>query len=78
MGCGASKKFEGGQHDKDVRQMLATEEIRALTHFKVLLLGAGESGKSTVIKQLKVYHKHCVDPILRIGSTQSGDGKARD
>jgi len=59
MGCLSSKeaKPKSEQGSQDVENYLKDEHAKALTSFKVLLLGAGESGKSTVVKQLKVLHK---------------------
>jgi GTPase SAR1 family protein len=56
MGCSYSKKIAPAE-ESEVDNYLKEEQVRALTRFKVLLLGAGESGKSTVIKQLRILHK---------------------
>lgn len=57
MGCCKSKD----KRTSNVDQYLKDEKIKSLTNFKVLLLGAGESGKSTVIKQLKIIHNIQMD-----------------
>jgi len=70
MGGGGLKKVEAataedktkGAHSKDVDYDLLQQEIDALFKFKILLLGAGESGKSTIVKQLKLIHKHKIEP----------------
>jgi len=41
----------------DLDDYLKKERAKELLNYKVLLLGAGESGKSTVVKQLKVIYK---------------------
>jgi len=41
----------------DVDLQLLNQQLRELFKFKILLLGAGESGKSTVVKQIKMIHK---------------------
>jgi GTPase SAR1 family protein len=43
--------------DNAVDLMLLNEQLEDLFNFKILLLGAGESGKSTVVKQLKLIHR---------------------
>ena len=48
MGCGASKVIDN--KDSQVQQAIEDDQVKSLRHFKVLLLGAGESGKSTVVK----------------------------
>jgi GTPase SAR1 family protein len=51
-----------GMASKDVDIDLLQQEIDMLFKFKILLLGAGESGKSTIVKQLKLIHKHKIEP----------------
>lgn len=59
MSCGC---FTTGQPDEAtlraqaLEKDLRKERLEELFKFKVLLLGAGESGKSTIVKQIKLCH----------------------
>jgi len=46
-------RMQGARVDVDLKM----QQVAELFKFKVLLLGAGESGKSTIVKQLKLVHK---------------------
>jgi GTPase SAR1 family protein len=46
----------------DVEVNLLEQQIDELFKFKILLLGAGESGKSTVVKQIKLIHAKKLTP----------------
>ena len=58
MGCGISvskcKLSEEVRNHSD--DQLQTERKKTNTEVKFLLLGAGESGKSTIVKQMKIIH----------------------
>ncbi|XP_065103025.1 guanine nucleotide-binding protein subunit alpha-15-like [Paramisgurnus dabryanus] len=41
---------------KEIKHMLAEQKKRELSEIKVLLLGTGESGKTTFIKQMRIIH----------------------
>jgi GTPase SAR1 family protein len=43
-----------------IDRMLEEQKRRENLHFKILILGAGESGKSTIVKQLTFIHKQTV------------------
>jgi len=49
--------FRAEQELSDVDRQLEESRLKGLCHFKVLLLGAGECGKSTVLKQIKLVHR---------------------
>lgn len=73
MGCGASVPVDD-EADEYVKSKLLNDAIEQKLLFnkagqknemKLLLLGAGESGKSTVLKQLKLLHKGGFTPAER-------------
>ncbi|CAM9909628.1 unnamed protein product [Scytosiphon promiscuus] len=57
MGCGSSQYdvVTATKNEVDAQLERLHEEER--THYKILLLGPGEAGKSTVLKQLKCIYK---------------------
>lgn len=59
MGCGSStvQQQHADAATREFDRILEEERAEAALHFKLLTLGAGESGKSTIIKQLVFLHK---------------------
>jgi len=53
--CGSASKQEVKQ-DKEIAKFLKDEKKKMDEEVKLLLLGAGESGKSTIAKQMKILH----------------------
>ena len=45
------------KHTKEVDRWLNEQRRKALNEIKLLLLGPGESGKSTIFKQMKIIQK---------------------
>lgn len=61
MGCGQSTDYGGGNEmnrtrDKEIEAQLKKEKKDLESTVKILVLGAGESGKSTLVKQMKIIH----------------------
>lgn len=59
MGCAVStaRDKEAIERSKKIDRALRAEGERAASEVKLLLLGAGESGKSTIVKQMKIIHE---------------------
>jgi GTPase SAR1 family protein len=54
--CGGNTVDEAVQKSRELGRALAEERLQELFKFKVLLLGCGETGKSTIVKQIKRCH----------------------
>ncbi|KAB0801308.1 hypothetical protein PPYR_05662 [Photinus pyralis] len=59
MGCSVSTTGdkEASERSKKIDRDLRADGERAASEVKLLLLGAGESGKSTIVKQMKIIHE---------------------
>lgn len=62
MGCGAStlteEELQARQTSREIDVQLLTERKELRDEVKLLLLGAGESGKSTFAKQMQIIHSN--------------------
>lgn len=66
MGCGGSKEDTSGRERNDaIEAQLKKDKMNLRNEIKMLLLGAGESGKSTVLKQMKLIHEGSYTPEER-------------
>lgn len=68
MGCGQSvKEREAISRSKAIEKTLKQDGDKSSKEVKLLLLGAGESGKSTIVKQMKIIHDNgfTEDDLLR-------------
>ena len=58
MGCGASSDNyldpASEKRNNDIEKQLASDRAKLVKEVKILLLGAGESGKSTILKQMRL------------------------
>lgn len=54
MLCRSAGEREAQKRNKDIEVQISKDRRKLLGEAQLLLLGAGETGKSTVVKQLKV------------------------
>jgi GTPase SAR1 family protein len=62
MACCNTVNAEQYNISKEIDKQIKQEEREIRKHVKLLLLGAGESGKSTIAKQLKIIHLNGFTP----------------
>ncbi|CAB4482083.1 guanine nucleotide binding protein, alpha subunit [Rhizophagus irregularis] len=66
MGCCMSQEEKAGrQRNDEIENQLKRDRLSMRNEVKMLLLGAGESGKSTILKQMKLIHDGGYSPEER-------------
>ncbi|CAP80010.1 Guanine nucleotide-binding protein alpha-2 subunit [Penicillium chrysogenum] len=72
MGLKAAKqrKDEASRRDSDIGRQLKLEKEKAKKTFKILLVGAGGSGKSTIIKQMGIVYPNALSEDERSQMTR--------
>ncbi|KAJ1508153.1 guanine nucleotide-binding protein subunit alpha [Coelomomyces lativittatus] len=65
MGCVPSKDDYSASRNARINQIIQSDRLRDQRTVKLLLLGAGESGKSTILKQMQLIHGSGFTPQQR-------------
>ncbi|RHZ45261.1 hypothetical protein Glove_682g14 [Diversispora epigaea] len=66
MGCCMSQEEqEGKRKNEEIENQIKKDKLSMRNEIKMLLLGAGESGKSTILKQMKLIHDGGYSPEER-------------
>ncbi|KAL0097694.1 guanine nucleotide-binding protein alpha-3 subunit [Phycomyces blakesleeanus] len=60
--CASSEERASKQRSLQIDRELEQDFARQKTELKILLLGSGESGKSTIVKQMKIIHQNGYTP----------------
>ncbi|RIA86013.1 guanine nucleotide binding protein, alpha subunit [Glomus cerebriforme] len=66
MGCCMSQEEQEGKRiNEEIESQIRRDKLMMRNEIKMLLLGAGESGKSTILKQMKLIHDGGYSPEER-------------
>ncbi|KAK9766078.1 guanine nucleotide-binding protein subunit alpha [Basidiobolus ranarum] len=66
MGCCLSNEnLEERRKNDEIENQIKKDKLSQKNEIKMLLLGAGESGKSTILRQMKLIHDEGYSPIER-------------
>ncbi|KAI9304471.1 G protein alpha subunit [Cunninghamella echinulata] len=60
--CMSSEEREDKERSQQIDRMLEEDNRKLKRECKILLLGSGESGKSTIVKQMKIIHQNGYTP----------------
>ncbi|KAG5460685.1 MAG: hypothetical protein BJ554DRAFT_7229 [Olpidium bornovanus] len=56
--CLSAEQREQNQRSAHIDKMITDDASKIKKECKILLLGSGESGKSTIVKQMKIIHQN--------------------
>jgi guanine nucleotide-binding protein subunit alpha len=63
--CESSEEKDAKAQNKAINKKLKEEKSRIENELRLLLLGAGESGKSTIVKQMRIIHSKGFNEVER-------------
>lgn len=56
MCCRSGEELQALRRSRQIDKLMRRQQLELRRELKLLLLGAGESGKSTIVKQMKIIH----------------------